>query len=136
MIVFRKTYLEDEKKILEFSKKNRLFINNIYNTVIALQDNVIIGFGQYAVKNKIAYLKNLQIVKDEIDLKEGLIRTIFYILSQNKIKTVHIEIKLDESLLEILNLKNSKSEPTSINLKEFFNKPCISNKISNLKVGN
>lgn len=136
MIVFRKTYLEDEKKILEFSKKNKLFINNIYNTVIALQDNVIIGFGQYAVKNKIAYLKNLQIVKDEIDLKEGLIRTIFYILSQNKIKTVHIEIKLDESLLEILNLKNSKSEPTSINLKEFFNKPCISNKISNLKVGN
>lgn len=136
MIVFRKTYLEDEKKILEFSKKNRLFINNIYNTVIALQDNVIIGFGQYAVKNKIAYLKNLQIVKDEIDLKEGLIRTIFYILSQNKIKTVHIEIKVDESLLEILNLKNSKSEPTSINLKEFFNKPCISNKISNLKVGN
>lgn len=136
MIVFRKTYLEDEKKILEFSKKNKLFINNIYNTVIALQDNVIIGFGQYAVKNKIAYLKNLQIVKDEIDLKEGLIRTIFYILSQNKIKTVHIEIKLDESLLEILNLKNSKSEPISINLKEFFNKPCISNKISNLKVGN
>ncbi len=143
MISICKIYKKSEVKIKSILDKENVDYSKIEQNILGAYENEeLLGFGGYEIKNSIAFLSTINVFDKNIELvlKDGLIKSLLNMADINGINIFMVkkwdqidfykrigfnELSNKDFLLDI---DMNENEYLYIKLAEFFKNPCKGNK--------